>query len=83
MFLLGQQSTPPKMVRVPKFPKLAENNIRKGFLEDGQYQKLIEYCPELWFRSLVECGRTYGGRVSELLSMRGNQFGRCTVRDST
>jgi integrase len=56
-----------------KFPKLAENNIRKGFLEDGQYRKLIEHCPELWFRGLVECGRTYGWRVSELLSMRVKQ----------
>jgi len=74
MFHLGQQATPPKVVRAPKFPKLAENNIRKGFLEDGQYRKLIEYCPDLWFRSLVECGRTYGWRVSELLTMRVNQL---------
>ncbi len=73
MFRLGQQSTPPKVIRIPKFPKLAENNVRKGFLEDGQYRKLIEYCPELWFRGLVECGRTYGWRVSELLSLRVNQ----------
>lgn len=42
-------------------------------MEDGQYRKLIEYCPDLWFRSLVECGRTYGWRVSELLTMRVNQ----------
>lgn len=74
MFRLGQQSTPPRVVRIPKFPKLAENNVRKGFLEDSQYRKLIEYCPELWFRSLVECGRTYGWRISELLSMRVNQL---------
>ena len=73
MFRLGQQSTPPKVVRAPKFPKLAENNVRKGFLEDGQYRKLIEYCPDLWFRSLVECGRTYGWRISELLSMKVRQ----------
>jgi integrase len=73
MFRLGQQATPPKVVRVPKFPKLAENNIRKGFLEDGQSRKLVEYCPELWFRALVECGRTYGWRVSELLTMRVSQ----------
>ena len=73
MFRLGQQSTPAKVIRLPKFPKLAENNVRKGFLEDGQYCKLIEACPELWFRTLVECGRTYGWRVSELLSMRVSQ----------
>jgi integrase len=77
MFHLGHQATPPKVVRAPKFPKLAENNIRKGFLEDGQYRKLIEYCPDLWFRSLVECGRTYGWRVSELLTMRVNQVDVC------
>jgi len=74
MFRLGQQSTPPKVVGAPKFPKLAENNIRKEFLEDGQYRKLIEYCPELSFRSLVECGRTYGWRISELPTMRVNQL---------
>ncbi len=73
MFRLGQQATPPKVVRAPRFPKLAENNIRKGFLEDGQYRKLIEYCPDLWFRSLAECARTYGWRVSELLTMQVNQ----------
>jgi integrase len=73
MFRLGQQSTPLRVVRAPKFPKLAENNVRKGFLEDAQYRKLIEYRPALWFRSLVECGRTYGWRVSELLTMRVNQ----------
>lgn len=73
MFRLGTQSTPPRVVRPPKFPKLVENNIRQGFLEDGQYRKLIEYCPNIWFRCLVECGRTYGWRVSELLSMKVGQ----------
>ena len=34
---------------------------------------MIEYCPDIWFRSLVKCGRTYGWRVSELLTMRVNQ----------
>jgi len=28
---------------------------------------------ELWFRALVECGRTYGWRVSELLGLRVEQ----------
>lgn len=53
---------------MPNFPKLKENNVRKGFLEDAQYRKLVEGS-ELWFRALVECGRTYGWRVSELVSM--------------
>jgi integrase len=73
MFHLGQQATPPKVIRAPQFPKLAENNVRSGFLEDGQYRRLVEHYPALWFRSLVECGRTYGWRVSELLNMRVKQ----------
>jgi integrase len=74
MFRLGLQSTPPKVLRLPKIPRLREDNVRTGFLEDGQYRKLVEYCPELWFRSMVEVGRTYGWRVSEVKGMRVSQL---------
>ena len=46
MLNLGAKCTPPKVHFVPKFPHLVEDNIRVGFLEDQQYRKLIEYCPE-------------------------------------
>ena len=72
MFRLGQQSTPAKVLRMSHFAHLRENNIRKGFLEDSQYTKLVAGT-ELWFRTLVECGRTYGWRVSELLTMKVGQ----------
>jgi integrase len=72
MFRLGQQSTPAKVLRMPHFPHLRENNVRKGFLEDAQYRRLVEGT-ELWFRTIVECGRTYGWRISELLSMKVKQ----------
>jgi integrase len=74
MFHLGMKATPAKVLRLPAFPHLAENNVRKGFLEDGQYRKIVAYCPELWFRSIVECGRTYGWRISELLNMQVGQI---------
>lgn len=70
MFYLGLRSTPPKVNRLPGFPRLQENNVRKGFLDEGQFEKLIANCPELWFRTLVELGRTYGWRVSELLNLK-------------
>ena len=73
MFRIGMYSTPPKVLRLPKFPKLAEDNVRKGFLEDAQYKKLIGYCPEVWFRTLVEMGRTYGWRISELINLKVKQ----------
>jgi integrase len=61
-------------IAIPAFPHLIENNVRKGFLEDGQYRKIVAYCPELWFRSIVECGRTYGWRISELRNMQVGQI---------
>ena len=73
MFHLGHAATPPKLFYIPRFPRLAENNIRQGFLEDGQYEKLLESCPELWFQALVEAGCTYGWRISELLRLKVNQ----------
>jgi len=73
MFHLGQKATPPKVNRIPGFPRLAENNIRKGFLEDAQFERLFGSCSETWFRAIVEVGRTYGWRVGELLSMRVRQ----------
>jgi integrase len=73
MFRLGLYCTPPKVNRVPKIPRLAENNIRKGFLEDGQFEQLVSHCPELWFRAIVEVGRTYGWRIGELIELRVSQ----------
>lgn len=73
MFHLGQKATPPKVNRIPGFPRLAEDNVRKGFLEDAQYEVLFGSNSENWFRAIVEVGRTYGWRVGELLSMRVKQ----------
>jgi integrase len=74
MYHLGERATPPKVYRCPAFPRLSEDNIRKGFLEDAQYDKLLSACPETWFQALVEIARTYGWRIGELLSMRAKQI---------
>ena len=42
MLNLGRKSTPPKVINLPAFPHLAENNVRTGFLDYSQYEKLIE-----------------------------------------
>jgi len=70
MYRMAQQTTPPQVYRVPAFPKLAEDNIRQGFLEDSAYSRLVNSCPEVWFRTLLEIARTYGWRKGELLHMR-------------
>lgn len=73
MFRIGMYSTPSKVLKLPKFPKLTENKVRKGFLEDAQYQKLMDYCPDVWSRALVEMGCTYGWRISELINLKVKQ----------
>jgi len=72
--ILDERRHPPKVIFVPAFPRLAENNIRQGFLEDAQYEKLLESCLELWFQTVVELGATYGWRISELKKLRVNQI---------
>jgi len=76
MFNLGMRATPLKVARVPAFSKLAERNVRKGFVEDSEYQKLCTAASGvgLWLRALLEVGYAFGWRVSELLNLRVNQI---------
>ena len=37
MMVLGQRQTPPVVIRIPHFPKLAENNVREGFFEHEEF----------------------------------------------
>jgi len=73
MFRIAHSATPKKVLYVPAFPHLKENNARTGFLEDTQHDKLIEGA-ELWFRTLVECGATIGWRHHELLALQVKQI---------
>ena len=84
MFRLAQQATPPKVLRTPAFPKLAENNARTGFLTDTQRDALAAQCAMvgLWLRTMYEVGCTYGWRVSEVkgLLVRHVDIGAHTIR---
>ena len=73
MFSLGMQCA--KVVRRPHFPHLKENNTRKGFLEDAQFDALRAECSKvgLWLRAMLEVGGTFAWRKSELENLRVNQ----------
>jgi integrase len=73
MFRLGYYATPPKVFRLPAFPRLEENNVRTGFLEDDHYVKLTAEATELWLRAFIEVAHTYGWRKRELLNLRVRQ----------
>jgi integrase len=74
MFTLGVRAR--KVYSMPNFPHLEERNVRKGFIEDGQYQALAKACSAegLWLRAMFEVGYNFGWRVSELLNMRVRQI---------
>lgn len=73
MFRLGYSSEPPKVMRLPQFPHLKEDNVRKGFIEPGQFDKMAAAATQLWLRSMLEIYYTYGWRLSEVMSMQVRQ----------
>jgi integrase len=73
MFSLGVDS---KKVQVaPRFPRLEERNVRKGFVENGQYDALATACAAegLWLRAMFEVAYSFGWRKGELLNLRVRQ----------
>lgn len=72
-FYLGFKCSPRKVQQIPSFPHLTESEPRSGFVEDGDYRKLCENCGELWLRTMLALGYTYGFRRGELLKLRARQ----------
>jgi len=73
MFTLGVDSK--KVQSAPRFPRLEERNVRKGFVENGQYDALAKECAAegLWLRAMFEVAYSFGWRKSELLNLRVRQ----------
>ena len=63
-----------KISHVPHFPTLTEDNVRTGFVEYGDYQKLTAQNPPLYMRLLLALGFTFGFRKGELMAMRAGQI---------
>jgi integrase len=74
MFNLGRRNE--KVRNVPVFPRLREDNVRKGFLKDEDYDKLAAECTKvgLWLRALLAVAYNFGWRKSELLNLRVSQI---------
>jgi integrase len=76
-FSIGFDPEPQKVSRVPKFHKhivSEKGNERRGFVEETQYRKLADTAAgQLWLRTLLALGYTYGFRKGELLGMKCSQ----------
>ena len=44
-----------------------------GFISDLDYNKLVKACPDLWLRTILAIGCTYGWRKQEILKLRVRQ----------
>jgi integrase len=69
---LAAQATPPLIGRVPHFPMLKVDNVRKGFFEYDEYLRVREALPDDLKPLLVFAYYT-GCRAGELLGLRWNQ----------
>jgi integrase len=64
-FRLGDEAEPKLVHQVPKIHSLPENNVRMGFLEQEQYERLLEEVPAS-LKALFICGYHTGARKNEL-----------------
>jgi len=71
-FVLGRDEDPQLIRRVPKIPKLEEDNVRQGFLEPEQYEHLIGFLPQR-LKALFVCAYHVGTRKGELRKIRIDQ----------
>jgi integrase len=71
-FSLAAQNDPPLVLRVPHIPKLDEDNVRAGFLEDGQYRLLRDTLPA-HLKCLLVVGYHVGCRIGELRKVQWSQ----------
>jgi integrase len=66
---LGALEDPPLVYRVPRIPKLKEDNIREGFLEPPQYRMILDGLVEP-VKPVFVLGYHLGMRTGELLALK-------------
>jgi integrase len=71
-FTLGRREDPPLIVREPTIPKLDEGDPRQAFLEQEQYERLLDEMPAR-LKALLVCGYHTGARKGELRRIRWEQ----------
>jgi integrase len=69
---MAADNDPPRVNRIPHFPILEENNVRKGFLEHEAYTKLRDALPA-GVQLLLAVAYQVGCRRGELLKIRWPQ----------
>lgn len=72
MLSLGAKSVPPKVTNIPYIPHLAENNVRTGFFEYGEYVVVRDALPD-HLRPVNVIGYYTSVREGEILNLQWPQ----------
>ena len=75
IFNLAARCTPPKVAHVPYIPMLSEGNVRKGFLEHGDFLALRNALPS-YLKGFVTFAYKTGWRLSEISNLTWSQVNR-------
>jgi len=70
MFKLAEKDD--KISKIPHIPMLEENNVRCGFLEPGQYKRLLKELPD-YLKPVLIMAYWTGCRKSEILELKWSQ----------
>lgn len=73
MFHLGMKHDPPLVTRVPNIELVPEKNVRTGFFELADFQRLRDHLPD-YLRALVSLGFHTGMRFGEIVGLRWTQI---------
>ncbi len=85
-FMLGYESQPRKVARPLRFHRLAESKPRMGFIEQKAYDDMAKNCSDLFMRTMLCLGYSFGFRKAELLTLKVSDVdliaGTIRLRDS-
>lgn len=70
MMVLGARHSPPKVGSLPHFPRLAETNVREGFLEHDEFLAVRGAAPD-HLKVAMTIAYYTGMRMREIISERG------------
>jgi integrase len=81
MMVLGSRQTPPKVGRIPHFPKLTEDNVREGFLEHDEFLSIRGASNHL--KVAMTIGYYRGMRLREIISARGLRWDQVDLEEGS
>ncbi|MGH7274973.1 MAG: tyrosine-type recombinase/integrase, partial [Nitrospiria bacterium] len=72
MYRLGLEEDPPLVARIPKIPMVAENNVRTGFFDLGDFRELRANAPD-HLKPVIAIAYYTGMRAGEILKLKWDQ----------